>query len=340
MVTTSQLPVCDVHAHYLPPEAVPLMQQGRAVVRLDTVGETADSITLNGMPVGSTIHQLSDVDGMVAAMSSAGVDHRVLSPPPFTYRYWNDPHEQLSLCRLLNDAHAQLAADHPDRFSALCTVPLQDPDAALTELERAVDQLGLHGVTCGTNVDGRNLSDAAYSRFFAAVAERGLPVLVHPDFVPNPRLDGYYLLNLVGMPTETAITMANMVMSGMFERLPNLRVCFVHGGGSAPYLFGRWNKGWHVRPEARGDTTRPPQEQLDTVFCDSLTHSPEALAYLVQVIGAERVVVGTDAPFDVEDPEPLRRLHAAPGLTDEERETIKRVTPQRWLHGHVPAAVR
>lgn len=326
-------PICDVHAHYLPPAAVDLMGQGIAVVTLTNLEDRPRSITLNGMAVGATIDQLSSVDSMLEAMASAGVEHRVVSPPPFTYRYWSDPADQVALCRLLNDAHAELMRNDPEHFTALCTVPLQDPGAAIAEYERATTQLGLRGVTVGTNIGGRTVSDPALFDFLSAVADSGLPLLVHPDFVANPRLGDYYLVNLIGMPTESAITMGNLIVSGTLERLPELRVCFVHGGGSAPYLFGRWDKGWDVRPETRRDTDAPPTQQLDHVFCDSLTHSPQALGYLVEVMGAENVVLGTDAPFDVEDPDPLRRLREAPHITDEQRNTIMRISPQRWLQG-------
>ncbi|HEX5997353.1 MAG TPA: amidohydrolase family protein [Jiangellales bacterium] len=326
-------PVYDVHAHYLPREALDHMGVGRAVVRLAPWCGVDEHITLNGMPVGSTIEQLSSVDSMLETMARTGIDIRVVSPPPFTYRYWSDPQDSLRLCQLLNDSTAALVAEHPTKFVGLCTVPLQDPDLALAEFTRARDQLGLTGVTLGTNVDGRNLSDPALRAFLAAVVERDAPVLVHPDFVPNDRLARHYLLNLVGMPTETATTLANLILSGALAALPDLRICFVHGGGSTPYLFGRLNKGWQVRPETREFTPDPPDRYLTNVFFDSLTHSPQALRYLVDVVGADHVVIGTDSPFDVEDTAPLRHLARVVGLTAAETEAITRTTALRWLHG-------
>jgi aminocarboxymuconate-semialdehyde decarboxylase len=337
VVPSESLPIWDVHGHYLPAEAIPLMQSGQAVVGLETVGTAAESITLNGMPVGATIHQLSSVDQILTNMEGMGIERRVLSPPPFTYRYWNDPEDGLRLCRLLNDSHARLVADHPDRFVALGTVPLQDPSRADLELHRAVEELGMAGITLGTNVAGRNLADPEVRGFFRAAAEMSVPILVHPDFVPTPRLADYYLVNLIGMPVETATALATILLSGMLEELPTLRLCFLHGGGAAPYIVGRWGRGWEVRPETRRDTTLSPIDQIRRVYFDTLTHSPDALGYLVRLMGASHVAIGTDAPFDVEDPAPLETLRKAPGVSDQDRAVIQRHTPLVWLFGQAPA---
>lgn len=327
-------PTVDVHAHYIPAAALELMGSGRAVVSTETVGERADCIALNGMLVGTTIEKITSVDSMLRAMDDCGVDRRVLSPPPFTYRYWADTADTLRLHRLLNDATARVVEQHPDRFSGLAIAPLQAPEVAIAELGRAKHELGLAGLTVGTNVDDGNLSDDGPVSVLAEAELLDLPILIHPDFVPNPRLGSHYLINLIGMPTETAIALGNLILSGTLERMPGLRVCVVHGGGSLPYLLGRLDKGWVVRPETRATTESMPSELLGNVFFDSLTHSPQALRYLIDLVGPERVVVGTDAPFDVEEPHPIERLRSAPGLTGAEEHTIARLSPRWWLHGH------
>lgn len=325
--------VWDVHAHYLPESAIEPMGRGQVQVHLDTVDGVEDSITVNGMAVGATIHQLSDVAGIMTATRRAGIDRRVLSPPPFTYRYWDDPEDTARLHRAINDATAAVVDSHPDQFLGLATVPLQDAEASIAEAARAREELGLVGVTLGTNVAGGNVDDPVRRPFLAAMAEAGMPVLIHPDFVPQPRIGDYYLVNLVGMPVESGITMANMVFSGLFEEMPGLRVCFMHGGGIGPYLLGRWDKGWQVRPESRVDRDTPPSSGLGNVFCDTLTHSPLALSYLVELLGEGNVVIGTDLPFDVEDGDPRRHLRAAPRLTERQIEVIETVSPLRWLTG-------
>lgn len=328
--------VWDVHAHYLPRAAFDLMRSGQVQVLLETVHGTPDSITINGIAAGATAQQLSDVDGIVEATNRAGIDRRVLSPPPFTYRYWNESAASLELCQMINEATAEVARSHPDRFLGLATVPLQDTAQSIDELRRSKEELGLVGVTVGTNVAGGNVSDDSRRPFLAEAERLGMPILVHPDFVPNPRLDDYYLINVLGMPTESATTMANMLFSGVFEEFSDLRVCFMHGGGSAPYLFGRWDTAFRVRPESRVDIGAPPTSYLGNIFCDTLTHSPTALSYLVEVLGEENVVLGTDLPFDVEDADPRGHVRRAPRLDEEQIKTIETVSPLRWLSGTKP----
>lgn len=326
-------PVCDVHGHYLPREILPLLEEGAGRVTLGEVNGVPDSILLNGMPVGSTIEHLCSVEFILEEMERAGIERHVLSPPPFTFRYWQETEVGVELCQRLNDALAAVVADNPNRFIGLSTVPLQSTEAAIRELERSTRELGLAGVEVGTVVGEGNLSDQRLQDFFVAVAEAGLPVLVHPDFVPNPRLARHYLINLIGMPVETATAMGNIVFSGMLERIPGLRFCFSHGGGVAPYLFGRWEKGWQVRPECRSDISRAPSEYVRLFYYDTITHSPLALSFLVRLAGANRVVLGTDHPFDVQDIDPRATVAAAPGLSDEERNTVERTAPHEWLTG-------
>lgn len=325
--------VTDVHAHYIPADSVDLMATGRVPVALHEDDGVAGCIGLNGMRVGATIDALSDVSRMLAAMDAAGVDVRVISPPPFTYRYWADPAETLTLHRRLNEATAEVVEHHPDRFVGLATVPLQAPDLAVAELDRALSELGLAGLTTGTNVAGGNLSDDGPSTVLAALAGHDAPLLVHPDFVPTERISQHYLVNLLGMPHESAIALANLLLSGRLDEMPSLRLCFVHGGGTLPYLIGRLDKGWTVRPETASATSVPPSQGLDRIWFDTLTHSPLALRYLIDLVGHDRVVVGSDSPFDVEEPQPLRRLRQCPGLTDAQEMAIVHSSAVAWLHG-------
>ncbi|MBS1690787.1 MAG: amidohydrolase [Actinobacteria bacterium] len=330
---TRATPVTDVHAHYIPADAVALMSTGLVPVALHEDNGVPGCIGLHGMRVGATIDALSNVDAMLAAMDAADVAVRVISPPPFTYRYWGEPADTLALHRRLNEATGDVVARHPDRFAGLATVPLQEPGAAAAELDRALGELGLAGLTVGTNVAGGNLSDAGPSTVLAALAEHGAPLLVHPDFVPTERISAHYLVNLLGMPHESAIALANLLLSGRLDELTGLRACFVHGGGTLPYLLGRLDKGWAVRPETRSATAVPPSEGLSRVWFDSLTHSPRALRYLIDVVGADHVVVGSDSPFDVEEAHPLRRLRECPALTAQEENTIVHTAAVAWLHG-------
>lgn len=323
-------PTYDVHAHLLPERSLPLLAADAPEVHLETVDGVAGSVTVGGMRVGATIEQLSSLEIMLADMDAAGIDHRVLSPPPFTFRYFKDPQSGLELCRVLNDEIAAAVARHPDRLLGLCTVPLQDPDLAIEEFRRATDDLGLRGVEVSASVGESHLADRRFEDFFVSVADAGLPVLVHPDFVPSYRWRDYYLINLMGLTVETAACIANIAFSGMLERIPHLRICFVHGGGAAPYLFGRWIRGWELREESRKDLEGSVADSLGLMYFDTLTHSATALSFLVESVGTEHVVLGTDYPFDVRNSEPVRSLDPL-GLEPDQRRQVESDSAQRWL---------
>jgi aminocarboxymuconate-semialdehyde decarboxylase len=327
-------PICDVHAHYLSPAVLDRLDGGAVPVRLETIDGTVGAITARGMPVGSTIDQLASVEGIRDGMRAEGLERRVLSPPPFTFRYWEDPRPGVELCRALNDSLAEVVAGQDD-LVGLATVPLQDTDAAIAELERATRDLGLVGVEVGTYVGDGNLADRRLEPFFAAVEEAALPVLIHPDFRSNLRWSDFYLINLLGMPVESAIALSNLVFAGTLDRHPELRLCFVHGGGVAPYLYGRWDTGWRVRTETKSLIHRPPSDYLRLVYCDTLTHSVEALAFLIRVAGPERVVLGTDSPFDVRDPDTRGQLARVPDLEPAQLDQIERYSPLTWLLGEL-----
>jgi aminocarboxymuconate-semialdehyde decarboxylase len=206
----------------------------------------------------------------------------------------------------------------------LATVPLQDVDAAVAELDRAVGQLGLRGVEICTNVNGLDLDDRRFRPFFARVAELGVVVLLHPHgFTDGRRLMDYYLTNVIGNPLESTIALARLIHGGVLEELPSLRMCVVHGGGFLPFYASRMDHAWRVRPEGRHHIPhRPPSSYLRRVFVDCLVYDPAHLAFLVAQMGAERVVVGTDYPFDMGDDDPVGLVEATPGLSDDERARI------------------
>jgi aminocarboxymuconate-semialdehyde decarboxylase len=311
---------------------MPLLGHAAPRVTLDTYRDIPDSIHVAGMPTGATIHQLSSIEDMLADMHSAGLDHRVVAPPPFTFRYWAEPSYGEELTALLNDATAAAVAQAPDRLTGLATLPLQDPDLAIREFDRATGALGLRGVEVSASVGDLNLSDPRFEAVFAHIARSGLPVLVHPDFVPYKRWMDYYLINVIGMTVETGAAIANIIFSGMLERLPDLRFCFVHGGGVAPYLFGRWQKSWDVRDEPHRDLAGDWRDSLGMMFFDSLTHSTKALEFLVNLVGAERVPLGTDYPFDVRNPEPVTVLEEL-ALTEEQRRSVTVGAAHEWMYG-------
>jgi len=194
---------------------------------------------------------------------------------------------------------------------------------AAAELERSVKELDLRGVEMGSNVGGTNLDAKEFAPFYAKAQELDIPVFIHPvGALGGDRLQGYYLSNLLGFPTDTAVAAASLIFGGVLKEFPQLKFCLAHGGGSCPYLRGRWDHGWRVRPEPRVAIEEPPSEYINSLYFDSVLHSVPALSYLVETAGADRVMLGTDYPFDMGDYEPLKSIASLPDLSDAEKELI------------------
>ena len=268
--------------------------------------------------------KLTDPARRLEDMDRMGVDVQVLSVAPPQFYYWADPALGWRLARLQNDHLAELVAKHPDRFSGLATVPLQDADAAVAELDFAVTELGLRGVEICTNVNGLDLDDGRFLPFFARASELGVVVLIHPHgFTQGDRLMDYYLTNVIGNPLESTIAVTRLIHGGVLEDLPDLRLCVAHGGGYLPFYASRMDHAWRERPEGRHHIPdRPPSSYLRQVFVDCLVYDPAHLGFLVQQMGADRVVVGTDYPYDMGFYDPVGLVEATPGLSDENRGRI------------------
>jgi aminocarboxymuconate-semialdehyde decarboxylase len=248
--------------------------------------------------------------------------------------YELDAGEADRFIKLQNDAMANIVKAHPDRFVGLGGLPLQDIALAVAELERIVQRLGFRGVEIGTNVAGRNLDDPALEPFWQAAESLGAFVFMHPFNtleVETPRLRQYYFSNAVANPLDTLIAAGCLMFGGVLERHPGLVICLAHGGGHLPYQFGRLCHAYEVRPEARTRTQRHPSEFFKLLYFDSLLHSQESLAFLVKLVGADRVLIGSDYPFDMGDDEPVKAVEALPGLTREERDLILFGNAQRLM---------
>lgn len=241
------------------------------------------------------------------------VDVQVLSTVPVMFSYWAKPQDTLDLSMFLNDHIAGIVHRWPKRFVGLGTLPMQDPELAIQELERC-KRIGLVGIQIGTHIHGVNLGEPRLFQVFEACQELGMAVFVHPwDMMGAERMDKYWMPWLVGMPVETTTAIVSMIFSGLFERLPRLRVAFAHGGGSFPATLGRIEHGFLVRPDLCAvDNNVNPRDYLGRFWIDALVHDPAVLRLVVDQMGADRVAMGTDYPFPLGELEPGRLIHSMP----------------------------
>lgn len=268
-----------------------------------------------------------------------GVDVQVLSTVPVMFAYWADARHTHDLARLLNDHIAEVCRAHPRRFMGLATVPLNDPQRACAELERAVGDLGLAGVEIGTHVNAWNLDEPALRPFFELAEQRGAAVFVHPwDMLAPERMVKYWLPWLVGMPTESALAVCSLIFGGVFERLPSLRVCFAHGGGAFPAIVGRVEHGFLARPDLCAvENARNPRDYLHRLFMDSCVHDADVLRGLIRLVGVNRVALGSDYPFPLGEARPGELIESLSELSPAERQRLLSGTALEFLGRGLPA---
>jgi aminocarboxymuconate-semialdehyde decarboxylase len=305
--------IVDVHAHIIVPEITSGADPAdpwRPTVRREG---GAQVVEFHGRSIRSAVGEFVDAERILQEAAACGVDRLVLSPWVSLLPYDLDLAAAVRACRVQNDALAALCAAHPDRVSALGAVPLQDPGAAAAELERLLAAPGVAGVEVAASVDRVWLGDDRLLPFWETAEATGAVVLVHPTTLgfdlPVLRQQ-YYLWNTVGNPLETAVAGAHLVMAGVLERFPRLRVVLAHGGGALPALRGRLRKAHSFQPQARSRLRDPPDVSLRRLYYDTVTHDADLLRALVGYAGAERVLLGSDRPFDMGTDDPVGEVRA------------------------------
>jgi aminocarboxymuconate-semialdehyde decarboxylase len=253
-----------------------------------------------------------------------GVNMQVLSTVPVMFNYWAKPEETYDLSRYLNDHIAGVVRDNPSRFAGLGTLPMQEPKLAIKELERCMNELGLAGIEIGTHIHGSNLDDDDVFDILEACEEMGAAVFVHPwDMLGKDRMPKYWLPWLVGMPAETSLAICSMIFGGVFERLKKLRVCFAHGGGSFPFSIGRIEHGFNVRPDLVAAKNKVnPRNYLGKFYLDSLVLDEMALEYLIDLIGEDNIVMGSDYPFPLGEHVPGKLIEGMAELNNVVKEKL------------------
>lgn len=318
--------VIDIHCHIATPATRALAaphRKGSHEPYDYYMGQS--SVQHNKVMIPSIGAQLSDPAVRIEHMDRMGVDLQGLASFVSEYFYWTPAKLGLELSKMQNDKMAQAAADYPDHY-VVCgaTVPLQDIDLAIAEMERVVAN-GAKGIQIGGTVNGLNLDEPRFRPFWQAVADKGVPVILHPNGYPESnRFDDYFLVNCIGNPLETHVAVTRMIFSGLFEELPNLDLVILHGGGFLPFYASRADHVWEVRPETR---VKIPEHTfshyLKQLWYDTMVFQPLYLKHLIEIVGSERVMLGTDYPFDMAETDPIGLIDSVEGLTDTEREAIK-----------------
>jgi aminocarboxymuconate-semialdehyde decarboxylase len=315
--------VVDVHSHIVPAGLAGLAQQGGVHYGIEFGRDAAGKITssVGGKPPFALPWPtpLESIEERLETMDAIGVDVHVLSLSPSMHWYNTPPRHAAALAVDVNNDIADVISAHPQRFRGLAFLPLQDPAAAIAELERCVRELGFVGAIVGTNVDGRDWDAPELFPVLAAAGDLGALLFVHPARGrANSFLPKYHLKNLIGNPLETTVAIASLIFGGVLDRLPDLRLCFAHGGGYGCLGIARMDHGFAVRSETQG-ATRLPSDYLRGLYFDSLVHGHRALDHVIDLAGIDRIVLGSDYPADMGQPDPVGFIRSHPRLSEEQR---------------------
>ncbi len=316
--------VIDVHAHWFPPKWVGLLQEQGAAngAKVGRTGKGNVSFEFPGVSLRSVFRpDMIELDIMLKQMNDAKLDVRAFSlTNPMVY--WAPPAFGAELSRAFNDSCAAAHRDHPGRILGTIMLPMQDPQLAVQELERAAKLPGMRAAYMAMHVNGKNLDDKSFWPVYQKIEALGIPLCLHPV---NPccgeRMGQFHLRNLLGNPYEAGIAAASMIFGGVLDAFPKLDVVLPHAGGTLPWLIGRMDRGVEVREELK-HMKQPASAYLRRFHYDTVSHHPRILRFLIDLVGADRIVVGSDYHFDMGYERPVDFVDSVPGLTQRERELI------------------
>ena len=312
----------DCHGHMAVPAADELVRPHLPAAALDAVKYAS--------PEARAVNQQQNTDRMpfmigteqrLKDMDRMGLDMQVMSPVPPQFNYQADAGLCAEASQIINDGLAGTAATS-DRLVAIGTVPLQDCDRAITEMERCMGELGMPGLELGANAGADEISAERLEPFWARAEELGATILLHPTSFASDRLGKFYLSNVIGNPLETTVAVAHLIFDGVLERYPDLKIILSHGGAYAAAYTARMDHAWGARPDCRGRISRPPSTFMDQIYLDTIVFATDQLDYLHRKFGANRLLIGTDYAFDMGEYDPIEHVQQTPGIDAEGAEKI------------------
>ena len=327
--------VVDLHCHYLNPSVnakIAHLNPGQ----YDPTTVFADEITrdTNVKQMKTRAPKLTGVTERLKDMDKMGVDIQAVCPAPYHFLYWTEAGHGAELSREVNEGIAKIVADTPKRFVGMGSVPLQNAELAIKELNHCVKNLGMRGIEICTNVNGMNLTDPrlGLDKFFARVEELGVVVFMHPlGYTQADRLTHHYFNNVIGNPLDSTVAVSDLIFDGVLARYPKLKFVVAHGGGFIAHYWARMDHAWRARPDCRTKIKRLPSSYLEKFYFDSITFDPEMLRRLIDRFGADHVVLGTDYPYDMGEENPLGLIAQVKKLSKAERELVQGGNAARLL---------
>jgi aminocarboxymuconate-semialdehyde decarboxylase len=332
---TGKTKVVDMHCHYLNP-VVNAKTAHLNAAQYDPTVIYANALTneTNKKQMATRAPKLTGVTERLVDMDRMGVDIQAVCPAPYHFFYFTEPGYGAELSREVNEGIAQVAADTPDRFVGMGTVPLQDSQLAIKELNYCVKQLGMRGIEICTNVNGKNLTDPSLKldKFFARCEELGVVIFMHPlGYTQADRLTNHYFNNVIGNPLDSTVAVSHLIFDGVLQRYPKLKFVVAHGGGFIAHYWARMDHAWRARPDCRTIIKNPPSSYLEKFYFDTITFDPEMLKRLIDKFGADHVVLGTDYPYDMGEEDPLGLIKQVKRLPKAARDLIQGGNAARLL---------
>lgn len=318
------MPNVDLHSHVIPRAILDAARREPARFGI-SVGERDGKVFLDrhGHRSIEVMQAFYDVEAKIESMDRMRLDIAAISVAPPAFFYSLDAEAGLAAARLNNDGIAQMVGKYPNRLRGMATLPMQDPEAAITELERVVKEYEFKAVELGTSVEGQQLAEPKFRKVLKTIEQFGCLLFAHPySCVAKGGMDAYNLMILMGYPLDTSIMLAHLMLSGALDDLKNLKLLLPHGGGLLPYQIGRFAHGHKTFPYLRDTCKTSPETLLRRLYFDALVHDTKALRYLIDQVGADHVVIGTDHPYDAGPEHPVDEIEHVPGLSAIERDHI------------------